>query len=145
MKNTETNHELNRRSAILLGVGSVAALFGAGSFAIADDAAGQELSPGVTLKILKEVDPMGPVPGLKKARLMEITWQPGASFRDPNPSKSIDICEIQGAPLYVEFDGKDPFTLQPGDIYFCPVGTLETDTNKSDKPSIMRIVEIDPA
>jgi hypothetical protein len=45
----------------------------------------------------------------------------------------------------VEIKGKDPFTLQPGDIYFCPVGNVETDTNKSDKPSIMRIIELEPA
>lgn len=29
--------------------------------------------------------------------------------------------------------------------YFCPVGNVETDTNKSDKPSIMRVVELIPA
>ena len=145
MEREGTNHEFDRRSALLLGLGGAAVLFGKSQIAFADDVKAEELAPGVTLKIFKEVDPIGPVPGFKKARLMEITWQPGAKFADPNPSKTVDICEIQGAPLYAEIQGKEPFTLQPGDIYFCPVGNVETDTNQSDKPSIMRIIELDPA
>ena len=42
-------------------------------------------------------------------------------------------------------EGKEPFTLQPGDVYFRPVGPVETDTNKSDKPWFMRIVELTAA
>ena len=145
MEREETNRELDRRSALLLGIGGAATLFGTSSFAFADDVKAEELAPGVTLKIFKEVDPMGPVPGYKKARLMEITWQPGAKLADPNPSKTVDLCEIQNAPLYIENVGREPYTLQPGDFYFCPVGDVQTQTNKSDKPSIMRIVELDPA
>jgi len=143
---TQTNHEFDRRSMLLLGTaGAAAALLGGSPLALADDVKVQEIAPGVTLKTLREVDPMGPVPGYKKARLIEITWQPGAKFADPTPSKTVDICEIQNAPLYCEPQEIAAFTLQPGDVYFCPVGYVEFETNKSDKPSIMRIIELDPA
>jgi len=144
MEPTRTELEFDRRSVLLLGATGAAALLGGSQFAVADDVKVEQLAPGVTLKTFKEVVPMGPIPGFSKARLMEITWQPGAKF-GPDKSKTADFCEIQGAPLYVEIEGKEPFTLQPGDFYACPAGQTETDTNKSDKPSIMRIVELDPA
>ncbi|MGH6805313.1 MAG: hypothetical protein ACREEJ_00425 [Ensifer adhaerens] len=136
--------EFDRRTVLIFGAAGAAALFGGSSPALADEAKVEELAPGVTLKTFKEAAPVGPVPGFSKALLMEITFQPGSKF-GPDTSKTVDICEIQGAPLYVEIDGKEPFTLQPGDIYFCPVGNVETDTNKSDKASIMRIIELVPA
>lgn len=144
MEPLQTKFELDRRSVLLLSATGTAALFGGSSFAVADEVKTEELAPGVTLKTFREVEPVGPVPGFSKALLMEITFQPGSTLTDEG-SKTVDICEIQGAPLYAEIKGKEPFTLQPGDIYFCPVGNVETDTNKSDKPSIMRIIELVPA
>jgi len=143
MEHIQANSEFDRRSVLFFGVAGAAAVFGGSSSALADDVKVEELAPGVTLKTFREVTPIGPVPGFSKALLMELTFQPGATFTDPG-SKTVDICEIQGAPLYAEIKGKEPFTLQPGDIYFCPVGNVETDTNKSDKPSIMRIIELVP-
>jgi len=142
MEAIKTQPEFDRRSAILLGLSGAAALFGGSSLGLAEDVKVEEIAPGVTLKTLREVP--ANIPGFSKARLMEITFQPGSKF-GPDTSKTVDLCEIQGAPLYTEIVGKAPFTLQPGDFYACPVGQTETDTNKSDKPSIMRIIELDPA
>lgn len=144
MEHVQTRTEIDRRSMLIFGAAGVAAIFGGVSPALADEVKVEELAPGVTLKTFKEAAPVAPIPGFSKALLMEITFQPGSKF-GPDTSKTVDICEIQGAPLYVEIEGKEPFTLQPGDIYFCPVGNVETDTNKSDKPSIMRIIELVPA
>lgn len=144
MEKIQSNSELDRRDVLLFGAAGAAALFGGMSFAMADDVKVEELAPGVTLKIFKTVEPVGPIPGFSKASLLELTFQPGSTLTDPG-AKTVAICEIQGAPLYVEIKGKEPFTLQPGDIYFCPIGNVETDTNKSDKPSIMRVVELEPA
>src|SRR4051812_8723619 len=105
MEQTKTKSEFDRRSGLLLGATGAAALLGGNSFALATDVKVEELAPGVTLKTLREVDPMGPVPGYSKARLMEITYQPGSKLADPNPSKTVDICEILGAPLYCEPKG----------------------------------------
>ena len=144
MQHIQAMSDFDRRSVLFFGAAGAAALFGGVSSALADDAKIEELAPGVTMKTLKEVAPVGPVPGFSKALLLEITFQPGSTLTDPG-SKTVDICEILGAPLYAEIKGKDPMTLQPGDIYFCPVGNVETDTNKSDKASIMRIIELVPA
>ncbi|RUT96725.1 hypothetical protein EOD23_29995 [Mesorhizobium sp. USDA-HM6] len=144
MEHIVAKSDIDRRSVLIFGAASAVALFGQGSPAMTGEAKVEEVAPGVTLKTFTEAEPLGPVPGFKKAVLMELTYQPGSTFTEPG-SKTVDICEIQGAPLYVEIKGKDPFTLQPGDIYFCPVGNMETDTNKSDKPSIMRIIELIPA
>ena len=134
--------EFDRRSALLIGAGGAAALFAGGSPALAQDAPVQELAPGVTLKVLREVDAM--IPGFTKARLLEITFEPGATF-GPETLTTVAICEITGAPLDINIEGQEPFTLQPGDIYACPVGWVETDTNNSDTPSIMRVSELQPA
>ena len=145
MVKIQSKPEFDRRDVLLFGAAGAAALFGGMSFAMADDVKVEEIAPGVTLKTFKSVAPLAPVPGAYgKATLMEITFQPGSKFTEPG-SKTVDICEIQGAPLYVEIQGKEPFTLQPGDIYFCPIGNVETDTNKSDKPSIMRIIDLELA
>lgn len=144
MVQIQTNSDFDRRTVLLFGAAGAAALLGGSSFAGAEEVKAEEIAPGVTLKMFKTVDPVAPIPGFSKASLMEVTFQPGSTFTDPG-AKHIAVCEIQGAPLYVEIKGKEPFTLQPGDIYFCPVGNVETDTNKSDKPSIMRIIEIEAA
>ncbi|MGH6893659.1 MAG: hypothetical protein ACREEP_15530 [Dongiaceae bacterium] len=145
MPQIQSESAFDRRALMLFGAAGAAAFLGGGSLAMADEVKSEELAPGVTLKTFTEATPLAPVPGAySKAMLMEITFQPGSKF-GPDTSKTVDICEIQGAPLYVEIEGKEPFTLQPGDIYFCPVGNVETDTNKSDKPSIMRIIELIPA
>ena len=145
MERTKTGVELDRRSLLLFGASGTAAMFLSDSFAAAAEVKTEELAPGVTLKTFTAAKPLAPVPGsYSKATLMEITWQPGAKF-GPDTSKAVDICEISGAPLYVEIKGMDPFTLNPGDIYFCPINQTETDTNKSDKPSVMRIIELEPA
>ena len=141
MEKILSKSELDRRGVLLFGA---AAVFGGMTFAMSDDVKAEEIAPGVTLKILKEVVPIAPIPGFSKARLMEITFQPGSKF-GPDKGKSVDICEIQGAPLYAEIEGMEPFTLQPGDIFACPAGLTETNTNKSDKPCIMRIMELDLA
>lgn len=145
MMQIQSPAEFDRRAVLLFGAAGAAALLGGSSLAIADDMKVEEIAPGVTLKTFRNVAPLGPVPGAySKATLMEITFQPGAKF-GPDTSKTVDICEIQGAPLYVEINGKEPFTLQPGDVYFCPINQTETDTNKSDKPSIMRIIALETA
>ena len=145
MLEIQSKSKLDRRDALLFGAAGAAALFGGMSFAMADAVKVEEIAPGVTLKTFKSVKPLAAVPGAySKATLMEITWKPGAKF-GPDTSKAVDICEIQGAPLYVEIKGMKPFTLKPGDVYFCPINQTETDTNKSDKPCVMRIIELEPA
>ena len=141
MEKILSKSELDRRGVLLFGA---AAVFGGMTFAMSDDVKAEEIAPGVTLKILKEVVPIAPIPGFSKARLMEITFQPGSKF-GPDTAKVVDLCEIQGAPLYAEIEGMEPSTLQPGDIFACPAGLTETNTNKSDKPCIMRIMELEPA
>ena len=142
MEKILSKSELDRRGVLLFGA---AAVFGGMTFAMSDEVKAEEIAPGVTLKVFKSVPPLAAVPGAyTKANLMEITFQPGSSFTE-NGSKTVDICEIQGSPLYVEIKGMAPFTLQPGDVYFCTVGNVETDTNKSDKPSIMRIIDLELA
>lgn len=143
MKQTGTDLQLDRRSVLLLGMaGAAAAIVGPGAGALAADVPVQQLAPGVTLKVLKEVDSR--IPGYSKVRLGELTFEPGSTF-GPETLKSISVCEISGGPLEVHFEGQEPFTLQPGDIYNCNVGLVETDMNKGSARCIMRFVELDPA
>ena len=131
--------EFDRRTVLMLGAGAMALFGGAPE---AQGAEMKELAPGVTIKTLREVD--STIPGFSKARLHEITFRPGSKF-GPQTLKTVNVCEIRNAPLNVSIKGQRPFTLQPGDIYACPVGWVETDTNTSNKPSIMRVVELQPA
>lgn len=141
MEHLEEHPEIDRRSLIMIGLAGAAGLLANPPSAAAQS---KELAPGVTLKVLKEGPPIQPIAGFKTARLMEITWQPGAKLPGEKAT-TVALCEIVGAPLYSEIEGMEPFTLQPGDFYACPVGQVETVTNKGDKVAIMRIMELDPA
>ncbi len=142
MEPTKTEYEVDRRSALLLGMMGTTALFGMTPQALAHEVKSEELAPGVTIKTLREVDAM--IPGFSKARLLELTFQPGSKL-GPEKGTTVVVCEIQGAPLDINIEGQKPFTLQPGDIYACPAGWVETDTNNSSAPSIMRVAELQPA
>lgn len=142
MQSTKTGLEIDRRSALVLGAAGLATLFAGDLSAQAQEGAEVTLAPGVTIKTLKEVKSM--IPGFSKAFLHEITFQPGSSA-GPEKLKSVNLCQILEAPLDINIEGQAPYTLQPGDIYVCPVGWVETDTNSGDKASIMRIFELIPA
>lgn len=145
MQFSKTSLPVDRRTAILGGIAgavSVATLFSGEAGALAEEGAVTQLAPGVTFKTLREVK--STIPGFATAYLHELTMEPGSTV-GPEALKTVNLCEIQGAPLDVVIEGQAPFTLQPGDIYVCPVGWVETDTNSSDKTCVMRIFELIPA
>ena len=69
MEHVQAKSEFDRRSVLIFGAAGAAALFGGASSASANEAKVEELAPGVTLKTLKEVAPVGPVPRISKARI----------------------------------------------------------------------------
>ena len=141
MEREETNRELDRRTALVLGLTGISALvLGATSAAAAE--AAKEIAPGVKLTVLKEVP--GEIPGYGKVRWREITWSPGAKL-GPITMKNIMICEITAGSLEQQVEGQAPKTLQPGDTYFCHIGMVESDENKGTVPSTMRVIDLLPA
>ena len=141
MEREGTNRDLDRRTALVLGLTGISALLlGATSAAVAEEA--KELAPGVKMRILKEV-PVE-IPGFGKVRWREITWAPGAKL-GPITMQNVMFCQITGGPLEQYVEGQAPKTLQPDDSYVCHVGMVETDENKGTVPSVMHVVDLLPA
>lgn len=135
--------DLDRRRALLLGIAGTAMLSLAGTGPVhAAEGETKELAPGVTLRTLKVVDSM--IEGYPKASLSEVIFEPGSSL-GPITMNNPMICEITAAPLEQHIEGQSPSTLQPGDIYTCHVGMVETDRNTGTVASIMRVFQLLPA
>lgn len=136
-----TNSELDRRTAIVLGLTGISALLLGTRSAVAA-AEVKEIAPGVTMKILNEV-PVE-IPGFVKVRWREITWAPGAKL-GATTMKNVMFCQIKGGPLEQYVEGQAPKTLQPDDTFACHVGMVEADENKGTVPSVMLVVDLLPA
>src|SRR5690242_15008708 len=127
----------------LLGLGAaLALLFGRIGSAHAAEAGAKEVAPGVTVRVLKETESM--IEGAPKIRLREITFAPGSTL-GPTKMPNAMICEITQAPLEQSIEGQSTRTLQPGDIYACHPGMVETDVNRGSAPCVMRVFDLLPA
>ena len=81
------------------------------------------------------------IEGVPKIRLREFTIAPGATF-GPIKMPNAMICEITQAPLEQTIEGQPAHMLQPGDIYTCHPGMVETDVNRGSATSVMRVFDL---
>ena len=127
---------MDRRAILMLGLAGASsfALGKAGSLFAADD-------EGIGRKTLKEFETM--IPGFKKIRVRESTFQAGASVPVRNMSNAM-ICECTLGSLEITNDGRT-FTANKGDMWTCRKDGTEGATNKGTSEAIMRIIDLLPA
>ena len=62
-----------------------------------------------------------------------VELDPGVtSSRHTHPGEEI-VYVLEGAPLRYEVEGRDPVTLQPGEVLFIPAGAIHSAKNVGDK------------
>ncbi len=136
-------NNIDRRSAIALGVATTAALVAAPGTSQAQThspTAGKELKPGV-----RQVDISPPrpskLPGYKMVSMRDVVLQPGGEIPE-NPMPNAMLCHVTEGELAVRQDGK-AFTAKKGDTWDCGKGTLETAKNNGTVAAVMRIIDLD--
>jgi quercetin dioxygenase-like cupin family protein len=84
--------------------------------------------PGITPEVLART----PVPGApwKLAIATRVTYQPGARVRKHYHTGQVDFYILEGA-MVVQDEGKDLFTLKPGDSFLIKPGTVHSHWNAS--------------
>ena len=128
--------KMDRRAILMLGLSGASSL-------VLDKASGVLAADdeGVARKTINEFDTM--IPGFKKIRVRESTFQAGASVPVRNMSNAM-ICECTLGSLEITNDGRT-FTANKGDMWTCRKDGTEGATNKGKSEAIMRIIDLLPA
>lgn len=136
--------DLDRRSALTLGLGGVSGLALPAS-AVAQTygpTEGKELGAGVRQVDLGERQSL--IPAYGKVRLRDIVIAPGAKTPD-NMMMNDMLCHMTEGELAVVQNEKQ-FTVKKGDVWTCAKGiTTEGTRNKGSAVAIMRIIDLLPA
>jgi len=135
---------IDRRSALALGVASFAPIFALSRPAAAamyGPDAGKEILPGI-----RQVD-LGEWPvnfaTYKKAVLTDYVFAPGSGF--PNEAMKNDmICQILEGEIWVK-QGELEYTAKTGHLFACGKDTFEEDKNQSSAAAVMRVINLFPA
>ena len=127
--------KMDRRAILMLGLSGASSLvLGKASGVLAAD------DEGVARKTINEFETM--IPGFKKIRVRESTFQAGASVPVRNMSNAM-ICECTLGSLDITNDGRT-FTANKGDMWTCRKDGTEGATNKGKSEAIMRIIDLLP-
>jgi hypothetical protein len=135
-------NNMNRRSAIALGMTVAAMPLMAGSAKAVPKAygpdEGKELSPGVRLIELGKRE--SNIPAYKTVEMVDIVYQPGAADPPGEPMDADMVCNTIVGELEVTA-GEQKFTAKEGDVWACGKGsTKETAANKGSEVAVMRVI-----
>ena len=136
--------EINRRSAMVLGLTAAAAtpLVGLAGSALAQTYGadeGEEVAPGVRIVALGERESV--IPAYKTIKLRDVVIQPGSATPD-NVMMNDMLCHMTEGELSV-VQNENTFTVKKGDVWTCAKeDTTEGTKNTSDAVAIMRIIDL---
>lgn len=137
---------MNRRSAIALGLTTVAAspLFTPAASAKAKKYGpkdGKEIAPGV--RVVEVGTGNSDIPAYKSISIVDVVFQPGAHA----PQTMMDndmVCTITSGAFTIKKADKE-FKLKVGDVYTCSKGKTDEATNTSKEVGVHRIAVLIPA
>ncbi len=137
--------QMNRRSALTLGLTAVAATPLA---ALATPAAAEMYGPGAGKEILpgiRQVD-LGKWPvsfaTYKTAVATDYIFAPGSGF--PNEAMKNDmICQILEGEIWIK-QGETPYTAKTGHVFACAKDSFEEDKNQGSTAAVMRVIDLLP-
>jgi quercetin dioxygenase-like cupin family protein len=137
--------DLNRRSAMALGLTAVAAtpLVVLATPAVAEmygPDEGKEFHPGVRVVMLGKRDSL--IKAYKEVQLSDAVFQPGSTWPD-EPMANDMVCTVIEGELEIT-QGDLKFTCKSGDVYSCGKDTHESATNKGTVAAVMRTIDLLP-
>ena len=133
---------LDRRSAITLGLAGVSGLVLTGAAAAQTSGAkeGKEVAPGVRQVDLGQAD--SHIPAYKVVKLRDLVFQPGAKLSIAAMSNDM-VCHMTEGEVTITQGGRD-FTVKKDGVYACAKGVSEDDVAGSTV-AIMRVIDLLPA
>jgi hypothetical protein len=142
--------EINRRSAVALGLATAAAtpLFALATPAGAAEIVpaygpndGEEIAPGVRLVEVGTWD--SDMTGIKSVQVLDAVFQPGAADKESVMDNDM-ICFITAGEFTIKKADKE-FNVKKGEYYTCGKGKTDHATNISKEVGIHRITILIPA
>jgi hypothetical protein len=142
--------EINRRSALALGLATAAAmpLFASATPAGAAEIVpaygpndGKEIAPGV--RIVEVGTWNSEIPGIKNVKVLDAVFQPGAADKGEVMDNDM-ICFITAGEFTIKKADKE-FNVKKGEYYTCGKGKTDAGTNISKEVGIHRITILIPA
>jgi quercetin dioxygenase-like cupin family protein len=138
--------EIDRRSALVLGLATVAAL----PASLTPSAAfaqryrsdeGKERGPGVRIVDLTKRE--SEIPAYATVSMRDIVYQPGA--RNDSPAMANDmVCHCLEGELQIGQGPGKQFNAKAGDVWSCMKGMPESSVNTGSTLAIMRVIDLLP-
>ena len=132
-------HEVNRRSAVTLGLAAASAAMMKPAAAQTGDYKDTALAPGVVVRVYGEGPSM--IPGFKTVTLRDIIVQPGSKGPENAEMPNAMVCHMTEGELQVVQDGKT-FPAKKNFVWTCDKGTKEHWSNSGSVVAIMRITDL---
>jgi len=136
--------DVNRRSALALGIGAGSAVVITGHAAAQPfwpPIQGREIAPGVRVVQHGKGDSM--IPGYKSISMQDLLYKPKASSSIIQPNDR--ICHCPDGQLRVKQSNGHQFTAKAGDVWSCNKGLGEIVENIGGGVAILRVIDLWPA
>ncbi len=132
-------HEVNRRSAVTLGLAAASAAMVRPAAAQTAEYKDTALAPGVVVRVYGDGPSM--IPGFKTVTLRDIIVQPGTKGPENIVMPNAMVCHMAEGELQVVQDGKT-FPAKKNFVWTCDKGTKEHWINSGGVVAIMRITDL---
>ncbi len=126
--------QINRRSALSLGLTATALSLAAPAFAQAPQ--------GVSRQSWGKRESM--IPGYKSVSMRDVIYQPGAKTSNPSMPNDM-VCHVPEGELRIKQSDGPEFIAKKGDVWTCRKGIGEDLENIGSTVAIMRIIDLIPA
>jgi quercetin dioxygenase-like cupin family protein len=137
----ERRRDMNRRSALALGLAATSAVVITESATAQPYAAteGKEIAPGVRQVDLGKRQSM--VPAYKTVSMRDIVFQPKAKASNPSMANDM-VCHCAEGELRIKQGPGMEFVAKKGDVWSCNKGLPEDTENLGSGVSIMRVIDL---
>jgi hypothetical protein len=128
---------VNRRSAVALGLAAASAAMVKPAAAQTTDYKDATPFPGV---VVRSGETPSIIPGFKTVSMRDVIMQPGSRTMNP-PMKNAMVCHITEGELRVEQEGKT-LAAKKNFVWTCNKDTKEDSSNVTNAVAIMRITDL---
>jgi len=141
-KEERTMHNVDRRSAVALGLAAASAAMVKQAAAQTEGSLGvKETSPAPGVVIRAYGEERSLIPGFTTVAMRDVILQPGAKTGEQTEMMNAMVCHIAEGELRIAQDGKT-LTGKKNYAWTCNKGTKEHVVNDSNAVAIMRITDL---
>jgi hypothetical protein len=147
----ETMGEIDRRSALMIGLASAGTVL-----TVADSARaqmyrpdeGRQVEPGVRVVDIAKREMMhgrdAVLPGYKRIKVVDVVFQPGTTEKS-DAMRNDMVCLCVDGEMRLDHRDGHAFTVKKNDVWTCVKGEPEDTENLGNSVAIMRVINLMPA